>query len=138
MAKTTLIIDDIDGTPHAQEVQFSYAGTAYTIDLADKNRAALEKALKPYIDSASQVGNGRPHRSAATAKKGSAKTSSRPSKPSASKKPTRGRKSAADGVELAAVRAWAGENGYEVSPRGRVSKAVINAYESARSEVTSN
>lgn len=140
MAKTTIIIDDIDGTPEAQEVQFSYAGTAYTIDLAETNRAALEDALKPYIEAASQVGNGRPQRSRATGSGGTAKTSSRSAKSSTSTststsgRSTRGRKSPVGGVDLAAVRAWAGDNGYQVSSRGRVSKSVMGAYESALRE----
>ena len=31
-------------------------------------------------------------------------------------------------ADLAAVRAWARENGYEVSDRGRVSNAILDAY----------
>ena len=60
MAKTTIIqiTDDLDGSTDAQEVSFSFQGSDYTIDLAKKNLAAFEKALKPYIDRATRVSKG--------------------------------------------------------------------------------
>jgi hypothetical protein len=33
--------------------------------------------------------------------------------------------------DLGAIRAWAAENGYSVSERGRIASSVIEAYESA-------
>jgi hypothetical protein len=33
--------------------------------------------------------------------------------------------------ETATIRAWARENGHEVSERGRIPKAVVQAYQSA-------
>lgn len=52
MAKETIVqvIDDIDGSKNAEEVSFAYQGIEYTIDLSKKNRTALERALKPYIE----------------------------------------------------------------------------------------
>lgn len=53
-------------------------------------------------------------------------------KAAAGKRAGRGsRRSAASessAADLAAVRAWARENGYEVSDRGRVSNAILDAY----------
>src|SRR5690242_15954293 len=51
MARTviTQITDDLDGSPNAKEVAFSYDGVDYVIDLAKKNRAAFAQALKPYV-----------------------------------------------------------------------------------------
>ncbi|MEZ0579292.1 Lsr2 family protein [Nocardioides sp. MH1] len=111
MARTTItqITDDIDGTSNAEEVSFAFMGVEYTIDLAKKNRAALEKALKPYVDAGKRV----PRRSGTG---------------------TRSRKSATRSsatTDLRAVRAWAAENGHEVSTRGRVPAAVLEAYEKA-------
>lgn len=56
MAKNTVthITDDIDGTAGAEEVTFSFDGVDYTVDLAKKNRAALEKALRPYLEVATR------------------------------------------------------------------------------------
>ena len=54
---TVTVTDDLDGSANAQEVSFSLDGIAWTIDLSAKNRAALQKALKPYIAKATQQPN---------------------------------------------------------------------------------
>ena len=74
------------------------------IDLNDKNFAAFEKAVSKYVAAGRKVRGGAKARST--------------SKPSA-------------GVDLGAVRAWAKDAGYEVSDRGRVSSAVLDAYKAA-------
>ena len=53
MAKqpTVTITDDLDGSATAKEASFNLDGRTWTIDLSAKNRAALEKALKPDIAS---------------------------------------------------------------------------------------
>ncbi len=71
------------------------------IDLGKKNRSAFEKALKPYLQSATRVSK--------TSRRSSAKPARR--------------------TDLAAVRAWAKEQGYEVSERGRVSADLLEAYD---------
>ncbi len=110
MAKqtTVTVTDDVDGSANATEVSFSLNGESWTIDLSAKNRAALEKALKPYIAKATKQGRRRPV--------------------SASRKTT-GRASRTD---LAAVRDWAKNNGHQVSDRGRISAAVQQAYDAAQ------
>lgn len=113
MAKTLITTDDIDGSSDAETVKFSYDGTTYTIDLGKKNRAALEKALKPYIDVAQRAGGGRRSATAGSSRRG---RSSR-------------RRSA--GPDLAEVRAWARENDIDVSERGRIAQTVIDAYTQA-------
>lgn len=107
MAKTTLIeiTDDLDGSKNAQEISFSFRGTDYTVDLGKKNLAALEKALKPYIDAASKVSKG----------------------PAAKRRS----KTANTGPQLSAIRAWAKDAGIEVSERGRISKVVREQYDAA-------
>jgi hypothetical protein len=108
MAKTTIVqvSDDLDGSANASEVRFAFEGTEYTIDLSSKHRKALEKALRPYVEAGTRV-SGR--RSGATRSACS----------------TRSGNSA---VDLAAVRAWARENGHQVSDRGRLPKTVLDAY----------
>jgi Lsr2 len=102
------VTDDIDGSADARAEPFSYAGTDYTVDLGNKNRAALEKALKPYIQAGTKV----------------------------SKRATRGntrrRRSESNGADLAAVRDWANANGYQGSNRGRIPGAVLEAYQVAQ------
>jgi len=110
MAKqtTVTITDDIDGSGNAKEVSFSLNGRSWVIDLNAKNRAALEKALKPYIAKATeQRGNSRRG-------KGVRKTSRARSR-----------------HDLGAVREWAKANGHQVSDRGRISGAVQEAYDAA-------
>lgn len=111
MAKTTIVqvSDDLDGSANASEVRFAFEGTEYAIDLSSKNRKALEKALRPYVEAGTKV-SGR--RSAAT-RTARSKRSGNPGN---------------SAVDLAAVRAWARENGRQVSDRGRLPKVVLDAY----------
>src|SRR5947209_18048001 len=100
------ITDDIDGRTGAETVTFAYAGRSYEIDLGEKNKAKLEKALEPFIGAARKVGG----RQAAAGKSGR----------SASRQPSAG-------VDLNAVRSWAAEQGMEVAKRGRLAKNVLEA-----------
>lgn len=111
MAKTVVTTDDLDGSPNAETVTFSFDGRSFEIDLSKKSRGALEKALKPYIDAARSTG-------ARSARSGSANT--------------RGRGRRSSSVDLAAVRAWAAENGIAVSDRGRISASVLEQYQAAQ------
>ena len=115
MAKTTIVqvSDDLDGSANASEVRFAFEGTEYAIDLSSKNRKALEKALRPYVEAGTKV-SGR--RSAATR----------------SARPKRSGNSGNSALDLAAVRAWAKENGHQVSDRGRLPKAVLDAYSASQ------
>ena len=102
---TTEYTDDLDGSTAAGTVSFGYDGTAYEIDLSKSNARAFEKALKPYLEASRRVRAPR------------AKASSR---------------AKANGKhDLSVVRAWAKSNGYDVSERGRVAQAVVEAYEAA-------
>jgi len=106
MATQTTVTDDLDGSANAKEVTFSLNGESWTIDLSAKNRAALEKALKPYIAKAAKQ-NRRP----VTAPRKTARHAPR--------------------TDLAAVREWAKDNGHQVSDRGRISTTVQQAYDVA-------
>lgn len=108
MAKTTTvtITDDIDGTSNAAAYEFTYDGVTYRIDLAKKNKTALDKALKPYLEAATKV--------------------------SGRRRSTRSRRPASRQTQdLAAIRDWASKNGYEVSGRGRIAQSVVDAYNAA-------
>jgi len=59
MAKTTMTVytDDLTGEEingNGGAVSFAFDGTTYTIDLTDKNKDKLQKALQPYIDKAAK------------------------------------------------------------------------------------
>lgn len=104
---TTLVelTDDIDGGKAVQTVQFAFDGHQYEIDLSKKNANALSKALKPYVDSARKVRASRVR--AGTSRRG------------------------AQQPNLSEIRAWAKSNGYDVSDRGRIPAAVLEAYQAA-------
>ena len=106
MAKTTIthITDDLDGSSDATTIEFSYKGTPYTIDLAEKNEAKFDKAMERFILAATQV---------------KARTSSNRRSSSNSRK------------DLSAVRTWAKSQGLEVSERGRIPKNIVEQYEAA-------
>src|ERR1700749_3991794 len=82
MAKTVSVVvtDDLDGSPNAETVAFSFNGQSYEIDLAEKNLAKFEKSLRPFMDA------GRRASSRRTAKAGRA---------------------SATRIDRAAVRTWA-------------------------------
>ena len=52
MAQKVVLLDDISGEENAETVVFGWDGDWYEIDVADKNRQALEKALEKYIEHA--------------------------------------------------------------------------------------
>lgn len=102
------LIDDLDGTEiegSSQSVTFSYRGADYEIDLSEANAQKLADALAPFIDAARKVGGRRPV--AAT-------------------------NAPIDRSQLAAMRTWAREHGYQVSSRGRISQEIQDAYHSAQ------
>ena len=101
------ITDDLDGSANAREVSFGLDGKTWVIDLSAKNRAALEKALKPYIAKATEQRGSR--RGKAVRKSSRAKSRN----------------------DLGAVREWAKANGHQVSDRGRISGAIQEAYDAA-------
>ena len=107
------LVDDLDGSVlevgEGETVLFSLDGVAYEIDLTDANAAALREALAPWIDAA------RPVSRSSAASSGS---SSRPRR-------------RAGQQDYTAIRAWAKDNGYTVSERGRVPASVLEAYEAA-------
>ena len=107
MAKTTVVTltDDLDGAKADRTVSFGWSGTTYEIDLSKKNATALEKSLAPYLQAARKAG-------------GSS---------------ARGRRSTAGAkTDLSAVRAWANDNGYKVSERGRIAASVVEAYNASK------
>ena len=100
--------DDLDGGKADETVTFGLDGTTYEIDLSKKNAAKLRDALSGYVGVARKVAG----------RRGPAGRSGR----------GRGR-SATDSAD---IRAWAKDNGYEVSERGRISADVRAAYNEAK------
>lgn len=100
----TRMVDDLDGKSPADEtVRFGLDGKAYVIDLAESHAEALRKSLAKYIE------HGRPESQ----------------KRSRYRRPVNNRRRSAD------IRAWAKENGYEISERGRIPVGLKEAYDAA-------
>jgi hypothetical protein len=109
-------VDDLDGSDAAGTVSFGLDGRVYEIDLSDDNAARLRDSLALFIAVARKSG-----RSTTTG-------SRRAQKMTASSGP---RRQALDREQTAAIRAWARQNGYQVSNRGRISKTVVDAFQAA-------
>lgn len=93
--------DDIDGGAAEETVVFALDGASYEIDLSTKNANKLRDVLAPYTGVGRRTGGRR--------------------KRVGGERPT----------EATQIRAWAVENGYTVSARGRVSTEIKEAYEQA-------
>lgn len=107
-----ILTDDIDGGDATETVEFALDSVGYVIDLSESNTKALRDALAPFIAAGRREGKVRPTvRNTAPRSNGAA--------------PARAR------GDLSVVRAWARENGFDVSDRGRVSGEVKAAYEAA-------
>lgn len=110
----TLVTDDFDGKEIdeglAQEVEFSFEGKDYRLDLRPDNYDKIRRDFEKWIAAAAEV---KPTR-------GRAATGTRRSSGSGRSK-----------EELAEIRKWAGENGYEVSARGRIAQEIQDAFDAA-------
>jgi len=106
-------VDDLDGSEAAGTVSFALDGRAYEIDLSDDNAARLRDSLATFVAAARRTG----------ARRARSQRSSTSEAPAAPARPSR--------EATAAIRTWARENGHEVSERGRIPKAVVEAYQSA-------
>lgn len=110
------LIDDLDGKPIdtglGHEITFSYQGADYRIDLRPTNADKIDAAFAPYIKVAEKI---------SSAGKSRAKTST------AVKASGSGRSV----EQLKAIRDWAGKNGFDVSPRGRIKAEIFDAFDAA-------
>ena len=109
MAQSVKIIleDDLEGGPADETIHFGLDGRQYEIDLSTANAEKLREALRPY---------------AAAGRRAPAKSS----------RATGPRSSTGGNPETAKIRAWAKENGHQVSDRGRIHQSVKDAYYAAQ------
>lgn len=99
----TVLTDDIDGGEASGTVEFALDGVSYEIDLNEENAEKLRETLSSWISSGRRVGGRR--RPGTSTSQGSS--------------------------DAGLIRAWAKENGIEVSERGRIASEVREAYEAA-------
>jgi hypothetical protein len=108
VAQKTIVkmYDDLDGSEidaDGKSVSFSFDGTSYEIDLSGENIEKMREDLRVYIEKARKVTN-----------RGRASGKAEPAP-----------------LDTKAVRAWAEEQGMEVSARGRLSSELIDQYRAA-------
>lgn len=114
MAQRVQVIleDDLDGSEADETVQFGLDGAEYEVDLSTENAQSLRNALATWVGVARRTGGRR----------------KRPSQTPTAARPAQ----SGGGSSTGEIRAWAQENGYEVSTRGRVSTEIRDAYDKAR------
>jgi hypothetical protein len=107
------MVDDLDGSTgeDVTTVAFALDGRSYEIDLNSANANALRESLAQFVEASRRS---RGARAAGRVRTGAA-----------------GADSAAR-ERAHAIRQWAEESGHEVSARGRIPSAVVDAYEAAQ------
>jgi hypothetical protein len=108
----TCDLDD-DDTPAVETVTFAYQGNTYAFELCEAHLEEFNAMMAGWISSARRSdGSSRSRRAAAT----SAASPGR-------------RRRAGGRNELSDIRAWARQQGYQVSDRGRISQEIRTAWE---------
>lgn len=113
MAQTIVYTDDLNDEPGAEPVHFAIDGTAYVIDLADKNAERLRSFLAEFVSVARvETAGAEPPRRA------------------------RGKQGGAFGYNPATVREWWKGNeesaGRAYNDKGRIPETVVDAWQSRR------
>ena len=106
------LVDDIDGTVFGEDgesISFSVNGVDYEIDLKDKHASKFHKQVGFFIEHATRIG-GRTRRTGRSVAAGTPVPRRSNSK---------------------AIRAWAAEQGHEISSRGRIPTEVEQAFQDA-------
>ncbi len=105
------LVDDLDGSEDdVTTVHFALDGRDFEIDLSARNDERLREKLARFVDAATPVKSPKASSAKRTAKAAVAST---------------GR----DQAQV--IRDWARSNGFEISTRGRISKAIQDAFNSA-------
>lgn len=108
MAKSVIILSDISGATGAKTRDFSIGADAYEIDLTNEEFAALQDAVATYVAAGRKVRRG--------------------SAPVVADKSKSVRRSKS---EVAAIKAWGTDHGFQIPERGRLPYALIEAYDQA-------
>ncbi|MFC9841139.1 Lsr2 family protein [Rhodococcus sp. NPDC127530] len=111
MARKVVVemVDDIDGTvfgDDGESISYAVDGVEYVIDLKDEHATELRETFEYYIAHSTRVG-GRKHRSDRQSNPATARRSS---------------------DETKKIRAWAIEQGYTLSSRGRIPAEIEQAF----------
>lgn len=129
---SVLLVDDLDSSEAAETVVFGLDGASYEVDLSASNADKLRGALASFIGVARRTGG----RSTTRAPRKAA-TRAAVAAPAAPVAKIGGRKKAATKASSSEpntsdVRAWARDNGYAVSERGRLSADLLASFKAAQ------
>lgn len=97
------LIDDMTGEEAQETVTFGLDGVAYEIDLTTGHANEMRELLGMYVEKARKSKGSRTSRSASQSNR----------------------------QDTQRIRAWAQENGYEISQRGRINRTIMDAYQAA-------
>ncbi|WP_084079099.1 Lsr2 family protein [Demequina sp. NBRC 110057] len=100
-----VLVDDIDGGEASETVSFSLDGVSYEVDLSGDHAKEMRSAFEPWTSVARKV----------SARRGTAARAGSPRKAG----------------DTAKIRAWAKDNGFDISERGRISTEIRDAYAAA-------
>jgi hypothetical protein len=109
--------DEVEGV---ETVAFGLDGASYEVDACEEHATALRDAFAPYVGAARRAGRAPAQ---ASGRKGASRTRS-----------SNGAAAGGSGggkERVQEIREWARANGHTVSERGRLSGAVVAAYEAA-------
>ena len=123
MARKTVVtlVDDLTGetAEDISTVGFAVDGMAYELDLTGENSAKLRDTLSPYVRAGRKIGARR-------------RGETRPGRIIKSS----GSAASYNRETLKSIRAWAKQNGHQVSDRGRLSAEVLQAWHLAQAGMT--
>ncbi|MEC3981848.1 histone-like nucleoid-structuring protein Lsr2 [Amycolatopsis sp. H20-H5] len=114
MAQKILVemVDDLEGGEANQTVPFGLDGVDYEIDLSDDNARGLRDELARFVAAARRTGGRKIRLAAGQSANGSSGT---------------------DRERSREIRAWAQDNDYDVSARGRIASEIVEAFDRAKS-----
>ncbi|MFD2024113.1 histone-like nucleoid-structuring protein Lsr2 [Promicromonospora aerolata] len=104
MAIKTIVESDISGQSDAATVTFGLGNTWFEVDLTEDEQKELEQALAPFVKAGRKAGQS---------------TKKKRATPETTVE------------ERAKIRAWAREQGHEVTEFGRIPRKIIDAYREA-------
>jgi len=114
MGQTVILTCDLhnDDTAAVETLRFAVGATGYEIELCEKHLKEFNDKLSAFTKGARSTSS---RRSAATR-----------GRPAAKARP--GTKRRGRALDVSVVREWARDQGYEVSARGRIPGAILDAY----------
>ncbi|MDN5919273.1 MAG: Lsr2 family protein [Pseudonocardia sp.] len=109
------LVDDLDGGPAAETVEFGLDGRSYEVDLSKGNASKLREALNAYVAAA---------RRTTSTRRRAARSGNR----AEGRRDGRSGRAGSDREQNQAIRDWARRRGMKVSDRGRIPAEVLHGY----------